>query len=121
MVQTNFRAIDFKKDDKMKAVSSTRDSLRSRRLAAPEPTSKPVPQEIDENAVPAGTVPEVLTWVGEDKDRAQQALEVENADEKPRKGLVKSLRELIETDDEPDEPAAQDEPDEDESKAADED
>jgi len=44
--------------------------------------------------VPAGTVDEVLAWVGADKDRAARALVVEQDTDKPRKGLVDQLRKL---------------------------
>lgn len=52
-------------------------------------------EEQDENAVPSGTTKEVLAWVGEDKDRAQRALDKEKADKKPRTGLTKELEELL--------------------------
>ena len=89
---TNFRASDFD------GTSTVKNMVRSKkdRLAGPQETTKPLPQEnADPEAVPQGTVPEVLTWVGDDKDRAQKALDAENADDKPRKGLVKSLEEIV--------------------------
>ena len=46
------------------------------------------------NHVPKGTSAVVLAWVGEDKERAQLALNAENA-HKPRKGLVEELTEIL--------------------------
>lgn len=48
--------------------------------------------ETNADAVPAGSAKEVLEWVGDDKGRAQQALEAEHArDDGGRKGLTASL------------------------------
>ncbi len=96
MTLTNFRASDFNKDgSEVKSLGSKRD----RRVAAPVPTPTPTTTPIDKNAdpndVPSGTVPEVLTWVGEDPERAQKALYVEVENAKPRKGLVEQLNEII--------------------------
>jgi hypothetical protein len=51
--------------------------------------------EPEKEAVPDGTVKEVLAWVGSDKEKAQNALNAENTKEHPRKGLVYSLEELL--------------------------
>lgn len=45
--------------------------------------------------VPDGPAAEVLAWVGEDKDRAAEALEAEEAGQQ-RVGLTKKLKELAE-------------------------
>ncbi|MFI9558864.1 hypothetical protein [Nonomuraea endophytica] len=50
----------------------------------------------DGGAVPAGTVEEVLAWVGDDHERAAQALAAERAKERPRSTLVARLTELVE-------------------------
>lgn len=55
----------------------------------------PKAEEIDSNEVPEGTIKEVLDWVGEDVDRAVEALSAEESGER-RKTLVKSLEEIIE-------------------------
>lgn len=55
--------------------------------AEPEPA-------VDPDAVPDGTVAVVLGWVGDDRERAVRALEVENAAEKPRTTLVNALEAL---------------------------
>lgn len=90
---TNFTAADF--EGKSKPVRNMVRSKRDR-MAGPQETTKPLPQESsDPNAVPQGTVPEVMTWVGDDKERAQKALDAEQANERPRKGLVSSLEELL--------------------------
>jgi hypothetical protein len=52
------------------------------------------PQE-DPNAVPSGTISEIKDWVGDDKDRAQKALDAEKANEKPRKTLVEDLEDIL--------------------------
>jgi hypothetical protein len=90
---TNFRASDFDGSAPVKnMVHSKRD-----RLAGPQETTKPLPQaQADPEAVPAGTVPEVMTWVGEDPVRAQKALDEEKKNDRPRKGLVSSLTEMVE-------------------------
>lgn len=54
----------------------------------PEP---PPPVELDLEA----TAAEVLAWVGEDPERAAQALTVEEAREKPRSTLLKQLDKLV--------------------------
>lgn len=45
--------------------------------------------------VPVGTISEVKTWVGSDVDRAQEALDAENAKEEPRTTLVAYLEVLV--------------------------
>lgn len=47
------------------------------------------------NSTPEGTIREVMGWVGNDKDRAQTALDDENSKESPRKSLVEKLEEVI--------------------------
>lgn len=44
--------------------------------------------------VPVGSIKEVLAWVGEDAERAQKALEAEEAGSE-RKTLVGSLKEIL--------------------------
>jgi hypothetical protein len=46
--------------------------------------------------VPAGTTAEILRWVGDDKQRAQQALDKEQAEDKPRGGLTGELKKILE-------------------------
>jgi hypothetical protein len=64
---------------------------------AAEPVAEPVtedPAKPDtEEAVPEGTIAEVMAWVGEDHDRAVRALAAEEAGHN-RKSLVKSLSAL---------------------------
>jgi hypothetical protein len=49
----------------------------------------------DPDAVPAGTIDEVLAWVGNDKDRAARALEAEHAKgDQARSTLVAKLTAL---------------------------
>lgn len=55
----------------------------------------PAPQ-VNENGVPQGTATEVLDWVGEDKDKAQLALDAEDASGEPRKTVVAKLQGILE-------------------------
>lgn len=45
--------------------------------------------------VPNGTTREILSWAGDDKERAQAAIDKEAADEHPRKGLIAELRKRL--------------------------
>lgn len=60
--------------------------------AKPGATASPV---IAPPNLPKGTSAEVLAWVGEDKDRAQEALDHEHESHKPRKGLIEELEEIV--------------------------
>lgn len=51
--------------------------------------------ETEPEGVPEGSAAEVLEWVGEDKNRAQQALEAEDAGQQ-RIGLSRKLKDLAE-------------------------
>jgi hypothetical protein len=50
----------------------------------------------DSEPVPAGTTAEILKWVGDNKGRAQKALDKEQAEEKPRGGLTGELKRILE-------------------------
>lgn len=54
----------------------------------------PAEAPVDPDAVPDGTVQQVLDWVGEDQAKAVKALEVEQAAERPRSTLVDALQKL---------------------------
>lgn len=54
----------------------------------PEPADEPLPAD--------GTATDVLSWVGDDPERAAEALAVEQAKDKPRSTLVKQLEKLAE-------------------------
>jgi len=69
--------------------SKNEESLKESATAPENATSA------SENTVPDGPAAEVLEWVGEDKDRAKQALEAEEAGQQ-RVGLTKKLKELAE-------------------------
>lgn len=47
------------------------------------------------DGVPDGTISQVLTWVGDDPEKASQALAVEEASEHPRSTLIASLTDII--------------------------
>lgn len=46
--------------------------------------------------VPEGNIDAVLDWVGDDPERAKQALDAENASEKPRVSLTDALEAKLE-------------------------
>jgi hypothetical protein len=56
----------------------------------PEPDDEPLPAD--------GTAADILAWVGDDPERAELALEAEQAKDKPRSTLVKQLEKLAEQD-----------------------
>lgn len=62
-----------------------------------ETVSDEAPETVEtvSDEVPEGTIKEVLDWVGEDADKAVEALTAEEAGER-RKTLIKSLEEIIE-------------------------
>ena len=99
MAQTNFRAQDFKKGKSVERAVSTRDRRAARVQEEPKPTTEPIVDPNNPDAVPAGTIPEVTKWVGDDKERAQRALDEENKNEKPRVGLVEELEKVLNTED----------------------
>lgn len=47
------------------------------------------------DGVPTGSPKAVMAWVDGDKDRAQRALDAENAADKPRSGLISDLTALL--------------------------
>lgn len=49
----------------------------------------------EDEVVPVGTAEEVLSWVGDDKDRAQKALDAENERSRPRKTVLTELKEIL--------------------------
>lgn len=60
----------------------------------------PVPSEAElasSSEVPEGNADAVLDWVGDDRDRAAQALTVEKERENPRSTLISKLRKLAES------------------------
>lgn len=63
---------------------------KSRKKTAPAP--EPVEQKL---VAPVGTIGAVLAWVGEDKERAEVALEQEKGEDKPRKSLIAQLEEVL--------------------------
>lgn len=86
---TNFTAADFK-------------GLRGGE-AKKKPAKKaaaPKPEPAVEDGVPVGSVDEVLEAVGDDKAKAAEVLEAEQAKEKPRKTLVEGLEAVVEGGDE---------------------
>lgn len=68
----------------------------------PEPDGDDPGGDADEDGAPPaeldidGTAQQVLAWVGDDPDRAEEALAAEQAKDKPRSTLVKQLEKLAE-------------------------
>lgn len=84
--------INFKADD---------NGGSDRKSAAEKAARKPEPAQAEQSSsdeVPEGTSIEIMSWVGNDKKRAQRALDVENEHEKPRKTLVSQLKALLDDD-----------------------
>jgi hypothetical protein len=58
---------------------------------APVEPETPAEEPADPDAVPDGTVDEVLAWVGDDPERVRQAMAVEVGRDKPRSTLIDAL------------------------------
>jgi hypothetical protein len=63
----------------------------------PESPAEPAQQSEDDGPPVDGTIDALMAWVGDDKDRAVQALEAEQAKDKPRSTVVKRLTALADT------------------------
>ena len=63
-------------------------------------TSDQPQQNQGSNEVPEGTAKEVMSWVGDDAERAQRALDAEQSSGDPRSTLVEDLERVIRRDDE---------------------
>ena len=61
----------------------------------PGPVTQEAGEEVKYPNAPRGTSREVLEWVGEDPERAQFALDRENAGDEPRKTLIDKLEKLV--------------------------
>jgi hypothetical protein len=86
-------------DDETRIGLLARGAIGRRDGRPHEVAAEPGPDEDeadDPGAVPDGNVDAVLAWVGDDTDRAAQALEAEQGDGgKNRKGVVDPLTELL--------------------------
>lgn len=62
--------------------------------ASDEPEAAPAPsaERVTDVEVPDGSIREILTWVGDDQERALEALRAERARPTPRKTLVNELK-----------------------------
>lgn len=70
---------------------------KKKTLSTEPPQTEPALQSGVDNVgeVPDGTINEVKEWVGDDKERAQKALDLELGD-KGRKTLIDHLEEVLE-------------------------
>lgn len=73
---------------------TNKDRVKLQGEPEPEPTEVESPVEAPTD-VPDGTVADVLEWVGDDTDRAVDALAVEQSAEHPRSTLIASLSDII--------------------------
>ena len=60
------------------------------------PTPMPMPKPMPMPRCPQGTTAEILRWVGDDRGRAQSALDAEQSHDRPRTGLVDELKKSLE-------------------------
>lgn len=67
----------------------------SEKVQAAQPAAAPPQPQNAASEVPEGSIDKVLAWVGDDKDRAQQALETEQAKPEPRRSLIAHLNDKI--------------------------
>lgn len=72
------------------AVEAPVEDEKATKAAEPEKT------EEEAQGVPEGSAAEVLAWVGDDKDRAQEALDAEDAGQQ-RIGLTRKLKEIVDS------------------------
>lgn len=71
--------------------SATADPTADTSSPAVEPSQ---PEPTVDSAVPEGTAAAVMAWVGDDRERARQALDAEQGRDKPRTSLVAKLTPL---------------------------
>ena len=96
MTLTNFTAEDFKEHESeqmeiLESIKSTPE-LSGEKVESSTPI---IAAGASPDDVPAGTVKEILTWVEEEATKAQKALDAELESDKPRKGLLETLTEII--------------------------
>lgn len=90
-VYWNYRVVDLAKGEEVEGefaahLAATGVSVEILQ-GAPEPAGDPADGELDI----AGSAADVLAWVGDDPDRAAEALVAEQEKDKPRSTLVKQL------------------------------
>lgn len=87
-IQTNFTAND------MITGAPAEPELRKAKKVAPEPQAIQAAAQ-ESRSIDTWTVQEVNDWVGDDKARAQQALQAELKTAAPRKSLVAALQKRV--------------------------
>lgn len=101
----NYQTLDIPEGQEIKGVTAAHllatGSPVKRVDAEPEPQSDVTDDDQQTDGPPAGldidaSADDVMAWVGEDPDRAEEALEAEQAKDKPRSTLVKKLEKLAE-------------------------
>ncbi|MGW4784226.1 hypothetical protein [Streptomyces sp. NPDC004230] len=74
------------------------DDARALLEASPQEPEQETPVEAPEELDINGTAADVLAWVGDDPERAETALEQEQAKDRPRSTLVKQLEKIADSD-----------------------
>ena len=82
--QTNFKASDM--------IAASESQSEPDQVTAQDSAST---EQSAESSVPTGSVREIMDWVGDDKDRAQSALDQENSKDDSRVSLVRQLEAKI--------------------------
>ena len=77
----------------MRPGSGGGEKVQAAQPAAAPPAPQPAPAGGGD--VPEGSIDKVLAWVGDDKGRAQQALDAEQAKDEPRRSLIQHLNDKI--------------------------
>jgi hypothetical protein len=111
----NYQTLHIPKGQEVKGVTAAHLLATGSPVKRIDPEPEPVTEDGDQEHEPVtddggpgadspsgeldidATADEVMAWVDEDPDRAVQALEAEQARDKPRSTLVKKLEKLTET------------------------
>lgn len=95
--QTNFMGGSLGGALRDRSIPSVKDRAKPSNKAqeSSEPVSTSVDVDTTASEVPEGTTAEVLAWVGEDRERAQQALDAEKDADKPRSTLTRELEKIV--------------------------
>lgn len=97
------RLYAFNDHDSLSGLASWEGDRDVTAVAEEDEDGQPVDgPEVDGDEVPAGTVEEVMRWVGNDPERADRALDVEEDAKKPRATLIEKLMAVIDAEDEGD-------------------
>jgi hypothetical protein len=89
------RGVRIATDEDLRVLPPGRAATAEPAVAEVPATVPDLPQDSQlDGDVPQGNAEEVLAWVGDDPDRARQALDAEQARDKPRTGVAAKLTKL---------------------------